>query len=105
MGVKKADKMKDEKINEEAKTQNQTQSRSSKTESFRIQGEQLLKKVNDLIKEGNVRRITIKDKNGKNIVVLPLTLGVVGAAIAPVLAGVGAIAALIGECTITVERE
>jgi hypothetical protein len=76
-----------------------------RTESFRIQGEQLLKKVNDLIKEGNVRRITIKDKNGKNLVVLPLTLGVVGAAIAPVLAGVGAIAALIGECTITVERE
>jgi hypothetical protein len=52
-----------------------------------------------------VRRITIKDKKGKNIVVLPLTLGVVGAALAPVLAGVGAIAALIGECSITVERE
>lgn len=78
---------------------------SSRTESFRIQGEQLLKTVNDLIKEGNVRRITIKDKNGKNIIVLPLTLGVVGAALAPVLAGVGAIAALIGECSITVERE
>lgn len=75
------------------------------TESFRINGENLLKKVNELIKEGNVRRITIKDKNGKNLVVFPLTLGVVGAAIAPVLAGVGAIAALIGECTITVERE
>jgi hypothetical protein len=82
-----------------------TEKGSEKTESFRIQGENLLKKVNELIKEGNVRRITIKDKNGKNLVVLPLTLGVVGAAIAPVLAGVGAIAALIGECTITVERE
>lgn len=90
----------------EEKTSDEEQSNgSSRTESFKIQGEQLLKKVNDLIKEGNVRRITIKDKNGKNLVVLPLTLGVVGAAIAPVLAGVGAIAALIGECTITVERE
>lgn len=89
---------------EESKKE-ETGSYSETTESFRIQGEQLLKKVNDLIKEGNVRRITIKDKNGKNLVVLPLTLGVVGAALAPVLAGVGAIAALIGECTITVERE
>lgn len=74
-------------------------------ESFQVTGENLLKKVKELIKEGNVRKITIKDKNGKNLVVFPLTLGVVGAAIAPVLAGVGAIAALIGECTITVERE
>lgn len=50
-------------------------------------------------------KITIKDKNGKELVVFPLTLGVVGAVIAPVLAAVGAIAALIGECTISVERE
>jgi len=81
------------------------QSTKTKEESFEVNGENLLKKVKELIKEGNVRRITIKDKNGKNLVVFPLTLGVVGAAIAPVLAGVGAIAALIGECTITVERE
>lgn len=94
-------------VDTKAKVEDKEESKKEepKTESFRIQGEQLLKKVNDLIKEGNVRRITIKDKNGKNLVVLPLTLGVVGAAIAPVLAGVGAIAALIGECTITVERE
>lgn len=83
----------------------ESKSNSSRSESFRVQGEQLLKTVNDLIKEGNVRKITIKDKNGKNIIVLPLTLGVVGAALAPMLAGVGAIAALIGECSITVERE
>lgn len=89
---------------EESKSKDEQSSGTGRTESFRVQGENLLKKVNELIKEGNVRRITIKDKNGKNLVVLPLTLGVVGAAIAPVLAGVGAIAALIGECTITVER-
>lgn len=83
----------------------ETKKASGTNESFRIQGENLLKRVNDLIKEGNVRRITIKDKNGKNVIVIPLTMGVVGAAIAPILAGIGAIAALIGECTITVERE
>ncbi|MBF8249432.1 MAG: hypothetical protein HW400_33 [Candidatus Levybacteria bacterium] len=77
----------------------------SKTESFKIDGENLLKKVKELIKEGNVRKIIIKDKDDKVVVEFPLTFGVVGAVIAPVLAAVGAIAALIGECTISVERE
>lgn len=77
----------------------------TKMESFKINGEHLLKKVKELIKEGNVRKITIKDKGGKEIVAFPLTFGVVGAVLAPVLAAVGAIAALITECTITVERE
>jgi hypothetical protein len=74
-------------------------------ESFSINGEQLLKKVKELIAEGNVRKITITDKSGKEIMSFPLTVGVVGALIAPVLAAVGALAALVGECTITVERE
>jgi hypothetical protein len=76
----------------------------TKKEEFKVDGEQLLKKVKQLIAEGNVRRITIKDKNGKELATFPLTLGVVGAVVAPVLAAVGAIAALIGECTISVER-
>lgn len=76
-----------------------------KSESFKVSGENLLKKVKELIKEGNVRKITIKDKNGKELVSFPLTFGVVGAVIAPILAAVGAIAALIGECTISVERD
>ena len=79
--------------------------KKTKEETFEVNGEKLLAKVKELIKEGNVRRISIKDKNGKTLIMIPLTLGVVGAAFAPVLAGVGAIAALIGECTITVERE
>jgi len=74
-------------------------------ESFSISGEQLLKKVKELINEGNVRKITITDKNGKELMSFPLTVGVVGAVLAPVLAAVGALAALIGECTITVEKE
>ncbi len=74
-------------------------------ESFSINGEQLLKKVKELISEGNVRKITITDKSGKELMSFPLTVGVVGALFAPVLAAVGALAALVGECTITVERE
>lgn len=74
-------------------------------ESFTLNGEQILQKVQDLIQEGNVRKISIHDKTGKEIMSLPLTIGVVGAVIAPVLAAVGALAALIGECSITVERE
>jgi hypothetical protein len=78
---------------------------TKKEESFEVNGENLLKKVRELIQEGNVRKITIKDKKGKILVVFPLTVGVIGAAIAPILAAIGAIAALIGECTISVERK
>ena len=74
-------------------------------ESFKINGEALLKKVKDLIEEGNIRRITIHDKDGKELMNFPLTIGVVGTLLAPVLAAIGALAALIGECTITVEKE
>ena len=77
----------------------------TKKESFSINGEQLLKKVKELINEGNIRKITILDKSGKELMSFPLTIGVVGAVFAPVLAAVGALAALIGECTIAVERE
>lgn len=77
----------------------------SKHESFKVNGENLLKKVKELIKEGNIRKITIKDKNGEDVMTFPLTFGVVGAVVAPVLAAVGALAALIGECTISVERD
>ena len=76
-----------------------------KNETFTIKGDELLSKFKELIKEGNIRKITIKDKVGKTVVVFPLTIGVVGAMIAPVLAAVGAIAALVTECTISVERE
>lgn len=77
----------------------------TKQQSFRVDGENVLKKVKELINEGNVRKITISDKKGKEIVAFPLTVGVVGAVLAPVLAAIGAMAALIGECTISVERD
>ena len=74
-------------------------------EFFSVNGENLLKKVKELIAEGNVTKITIKDKSGKEIMSFPLTIGVVGAVLAPILAAIGALAALIGECTVAVEKE
>ena len=74
------------------------------TENFKIEGEKLLKKVKDLINEGNIRKITIS-KDEKEIMSFPLTLGVVGVVFAPILVAVGALAAVIGECEITVEKE
>jgi hypothetical protein len=75
-----------------------------RTEEFSVNGEQLLAKVKELIREGNIRRVIIKDKTGRVIVEFPLTIGVVGAALAPALAAVGAMAALISEATIVVEK-
>ena len=74
-------------------------------ETFTTTGEQLVKKIKELVEEGNVRKITIHDKSGKELMSFPLTFGVVGTLLAPVLAAVGAMAALVGECTISVERD
>lgn len=76
-----------------------------KKEEYTVKGSDVIGKVKELIEQGNVRRITITDKEGKQIAEFPLTLGVVGAVLAPVLAAIGAIAALISECTVTVVRE
>jgi hypothetical protein len=75
-----------------------------RTEEFRVEGEKLIAKVKELLHEGNIRRLIIKDKEGKTVMEIPMTLGVVGALIAPQLAAIGAIAALITEATIVVEK-
>lgn len=75
-----------------------------RTEEFKVSGENLVAKVKELIKAGNVRRIIIKSKEGKEILEIPVTAGVVLAMFAPVLAAVGALAALVSECTLVVER-
>jgi len=75
-----------------------------RTEEFRVDGEDLIAKVKNIINEGNIRRIIIKDKEGKIIFEIPLTFGVVGALIAPQLAALGAIAALLSEATVVVEK-
>ena len=78
---------------------------TKKEEKYHVKGEDLLKKVKQLIHEGNIRKITISGKDGKVLIVLPLTIGVVGAVLAPALAAVGAVAALVSECTISVEKK
>jgi hypothetical protein len=74
------------------------------TEEFHVNGEDLLAKIKQLIHEGNIRRIIIKDKDGRTVMEVPLTFGVVGMLLAPTLAAVGAIAALLTEATIVVEK-
>ncbi len=73
-------------------------------EEFKVSGAQLVDKVKELIHEGNVRRIQIKHE-GRVVIEIPLTVAAVGVLIAPVLAAVGAFAALATECTIAVERD
>ena len=73
------------------------------TESFKVAGQQLVDAVKKLIHEGNVRRVIIKH-GGHTIAEFPLTVGVIGAVLAPVLAAVAAIAAVTQECTVDVER-
>lgn len=75
-----------------------------KKEEFSVSGEDVLKKVKEIVKAGNVRRIIIKNEKGKSLVEFPLTIGVVGAALLPVFAAVGAAAALVTKCTIVVEK-
>jgi hypothetical protein len=74
-------------------------------EEFEVKGEDLLRKIKELIKEGNIRKITIKSEEGKTLIQIPLTLGVVGAILLPVWAAIGAIAAIVTKATISVERE
>lgn len=85
-------------------TRKTRKTKQPKIQSFKVTGENIMGKIKELIKEGNVRRIVIKNKNGKSIAEFPLTLGVVGTIIAPVLAAIGAVVALVKECTITVEK-
>jgi len=75
------------------------------TEEVKVKGEDLLKKVKELIHEGNIRRIIIKNENGEPYVEIPLTLGVVGMVLAPVLAAVGAIAALASNFTVEIYKK
>ena len=76
----------------------------TRTEEFQAQGEEILTKVKEIVRQGNIRRISIKNEEGKTIVDIPLTVGVVGALLLPQFAALGAIAALVTNCTIRVEK-
>ena len=74
------------------------------TEEFKVSGDDVVSFVKNVIKEGNARRIILKNEEGKTFVEFPVTVGAIGVLLAPALAAVGAIAALVTRCTIVVER-
>lgn len=78
---------------------------NEKQEEFKVSGDTLVKKIKEIIKEGNARRIILKNEKQEVIMEIPLTFAVVGTVLAPILAAVGALAALITECSITVIRK
>mgnify|MGYP000858746390 FL=1 len=73
-------------------------------EEFRVTGEAVVAKVKELVREGNIRRIILKNEQGEVLIEIPLTLGVVGALLLPVWAAIGAIAAMAANLTVLVER-
>ncbi len=81
------------------------QQQNQRTQEFTLNGDEVVAKVKELIHEGNIRRITIKNEEGRTMLEVPLTIGLIGAALLPVLAAIGAAAALATRCTIVVERD
>ncbi len=72
-------------------------------EEFKVEGEALIDKIKELIHEGNIRRVIMQDQNGRTLLDIPLTVSVIGALVAPHLAAIGALAALVTKATIVVE--
>lgn len=81
-----------------------TESSRSNREQFKVKGEKLITRIKELVHEGNIRRIYIKNEKGETLIEVPLTFGVVGTLLAPVWAAIGAIAALAVDYTIVVEK-
>ncbi|MCX6259220.1 MAG: DUF4342 domain-containing protein [Bacteroidia bacterium] len=82
-----------------------TDKKKSNHESFKVSADELLSRVKEIIKEGNARKIIIKNEKEEIIMEFPLTIGAIGVVLAPVFAAVGAIAALATDCTIIVEKK
>ncbi len=74
------------------------------SEEYTVSGSNLVDKIKELLHEGNVTRLIVKDEAGKTLLEIPVTVGVVGIVIAPWLAALGVIAALVANCRIVVER-
>ena len=79
--------------------------KKTRKEEFKLSGGEIVDKIKQLIHEGNIRRIIIKNEEGKTLMEIPLTWGLVGAALAPLLAAIGAMAALLANLTLVVEKE
>ena len=74
------------------------------TEEYKVEGDSLVHKIKEIVHEGNIRRIIIKNEEGKKLIEVPLTIGAVGVVLLPVWAAIGAIAALVTDCTLVVEK-
>ena len=79
-------------------------SENVRVEEFEVTGDKLIATVKEIVRQGNIRRVGIKNEKGESLIEFPLTLGVAGALILPTLAAIGAIAALVTKCTIVVEK-
>lgn len=95
--------MEDETTGTDGQSDDETQGKAR--ESHRVSGDKVLGKIKELIHQGNVRRIIIKNDEGRSLIEVPLSVGVVGAVLVPVWAAIGAVAALVTSCSIEVERE
>jgi Domain of unknown function (DUF4342) len=82
---------------------------STRTEEFRVDGDKVVSKIKELVNEGNIRRIILKSEDGRTLLEVPLTIGVgvvgVTALVAPALAAIGALAAIVTKVSIVVERD
>lgn len=76
----------------------------TRREKHQVRGDKIISKIKELVHEGNVRHVIIKNEDGKTLIELPVTVGVAGALLAPAWAAVGALAALVAHCSIEVER-
>lgn len=82
----------------------ETTTNHTRTEEFKVEGGKVLDLIKDLIHQGNIRRIILKNEGGKTLIEIPLTLGLVGAALLPILAAVGALAAVVTRMVVVVEK-
>ena len=80
------------------------QSSGGRKEEFKLDGGQVVDKIKELIHQGNIRRITLKNEEGRTLMEIPLTLGLVGVALLPIFAAVGAVAAIVTRMIIVVEK-
>ncbi|HNQ81301.1 MAG TPA: DUF4342 domain-containing protein [Candidatus Aminicenantes bacterium] len=87
-----------------AMSENTNPKTKTRTEEFKASGGDILNKIKELLHEGNIRRIILKDEQGKTFMEIPLTVGLVGVALLPVLAAIGTVAALVSNLTIVVEK-
>ena len=89
----------------ERQPMNSVPEQAMQTEEYKVSGKDLLRPVKELVHQGKMRRITIRNAEGKSVLVIPLTVGIAGAVLLPLWAAVGAIAALASDYTLVVEKD